>query len=142
MTYVDLNPVRTGIADSPEASPHTSIQERIQPAFDLQRAVKGQQQCGDLMEFGISLKPLASFEESLLNHYQTGILFSFHDYVSLVDWTGRVIRGDKRGHVDPCLPPIMDRLQIFADQWNQNTTQFEVIHSRRFNRPTLKADTG
>jgi REP element-mobilizing transposase RayT len=142
MTYVDLNPVRAGIADSPEASAHTSIQERIQPAFDLQQAVKGQQKCGDLMEFGISLKPLASFEESLLNHYQTGILFSFHDYVSLVDWTGRVIRGDKSGHVDPCLPPILDRLQIFADQWNQNTTQFEVIHSRRFNRPTLKADTG
>ena len=33
MAYVDLNPVRAGIVDTPEASDYTSIQERIQKAM-------------------------------------------------------------------------------------------------------------
>ena len=39
MTYVDLNPVRAGIADTPESSAHTSIRERLQPEFKLQQAI-------------------------------------------------------------------------------------------------------
>jgi len=60
----------------------------------------------------------------------------------LVDWTGRIIGGDKRGYIDNDLPLILDRLQIPLDQWNQNTTQYEAIHKRRFNRPRLRTDTG
>ncbi len=36
MAYVDLNPVRAGIAETPETSSHTSIQERVIPGFDKQ----------------------------------------------------------------------------------------------------------
>jgi hypothetical protein len=59
-----------------------------------------------------------------------------------VDWTGRIIRSDKRGHIDCSLPPILKRLQISADQWRINATQFEAIHPRRFNRLTPQLDTG
>jgi hypothetical protein len=142
MTYVDLNPLRAGMADTPEHSEYTSIQERVQPGFNLQQAIDDQTECGDLLDFKSPLKPLLSFESRLTNELQSGILFSFTEYLALVDWTGRIIRSDKRGHIDNALPPILDRLQITAEQWRINATQFEAIHPRRFNRPTPWLDTG
>jgi hypothetical protein len=142
MAYVDLNPVRDGMADTPETSSHTSIRERIKPEFDLQHAIEGQTECGDLLDFRTPLKPLLPFENQLVNEPQTGILFNFEEYLALVDWTGRIIRSDKRGHIDNSLPPILARLQITADQWRINTTQFETIHPKRFNRLTPQLDTG
>jgi hypothetical protein len=142
MAYVDLNPVRAGISDRPETSSHTSIRERLKPEFDLQHAIEDQTECGDLLDFRVPLKPLLRFEDRLVNEPQTDILFNFKEYLALVDWTGRIIRSDKRGHIDKALPPILARLQITADQWRINTTQFETIHSRRFNRITPQLDTG
>ena len=40
MAYVDLNPVRANMANTPEASDHNSTKERISPKFCLQTAVK------------------------------------------------------------------------------------------------------
>jgi len=142
MAYVDLNPVRAGIADTPEHSEHTSIRERLQPEFNLRQAIVGQTERGDLLDFTSALKPLLPFENRLTNELQKGILFSFEEYLALVDWTGRIIRSDKRGHIDDTLPPILDRLQITAGQWRINVTQFEAIHPRRFNRLTPQFDTG
>ena len=142
MAYVDLNPVRANIADTPEHSKHTSICERLQPKFNLQQAIDDQTHCGDLQDFTSPLKPLLQFENRLTNELQTGILFNFEEYLALVDWTGRIIRSDKRGHIDSTLPPILDRLQITPEQWRINTTQFEAIHPRRFNRLTPQLDTG
>ena len=142
MAYVDLNPVRAGMADTPERSSHTSIRERLKPVFDLQHAIDDQTQCGDLLDFRTPLKPLLHFETRLVNEPQTGILFNFKEYLALVDWTGRIIRSDKRGRIDKALPPILARLQITADQWRINTTQFETIHPKRFNRIASQLDTG
>jgi hypothetical protein len=142
MAYVDLNPVRAGMADTPERSSHTSIRERLKPEFDLQHAIDDQTECGDLLDFRTPLKPLLHFENRLLNEPQTGILFNFEEYLTLVDWTGRIIRSDKRGPIDKALPPILVRLQITADQWRLNTTQFEAIHPKRFNRIAPQLDTG
>jgi hypothetical protein len=110
------------MAETPETSSHTSIRERIQPEFNLQQAIDNQTDCGDLLDFKAPLKPLLSFESRLANELQTGIVFNFEEYLALVDWTGRIIRSDKRGHIDNVLPPILDRLQITADQWRINTT--------------------
>jgi REP element-mobilizing transposase RayT len=142
MAYVDLNPVRAGMADTPENSEHTSIRERLQPEFNLKQAIVNQTECGDLLDFTSVLKPLLPFENKRTNKLQNGILFSFEEYLALVDWTGRIIRSDKRSHIDNALPPILDRLQITAYQWRINATQFEAIHPRRFNRITPQLDTG
>jgi len=142
MAYVDLNPVRAGIATSPETSNFTSIQERSNPEFSLKRAIKAQRQCGDLLDFKTPLKPLLHFEEDLVNQTQTGIFFALRDYLELVDWTGRIIRNEKRGFISNQLPPILHRLQIPPKQWHLNATQFEAIHARRFNRITPEIDTG
>ena len=142
MAYVDLNPVRAGIADTPETSNHTSIRERLHPEFDLQKAIDSQSQCSDLLDFKAPLKPLLPFENRMVNTPQKGILFNFEESLTLIDWTGRIIRSDKRGHIDRTLPPILERLQITLDQWRINTTQFESIHPKRFNRLTPSFDTG
>ncbi|MCP4432472.1 MAG: transposase, partial [Gammaproteobacteria bacterium] len=101
-----------------------------------------QTECGDLLDFRAPLKPLRAFEDRLINEPQAGILFGFEEYLALVDWTGRTIRSDKRGHIDASLPPILARLQITPEQWRINTTQFEAIHPGRFNRLTPQLDTG
>jgi len=142
MAYVDLNPIRAGIADRPETSSYTSIRERLRPEFNMRQAIEDQTQCGDLLDFNTALKPLLHFEDRLANEPQTGILFSFEEYVALVDWTGRTIRSDKRGHIDNAIPPILSRLQINADRWRINTTKFESIHPVRFNRQIPQIDTG
>jgi hypothetical protein len=141
MAYVDLNPVRAGMADTPETSSHTSIQERLLPEFDLQHAIDGQTECGDLFDFRTSLKPLAPFQGRLAKKLQTGILFNLEEYLALVGWTGRIIRSDKHGHIAYALPPILERLQITQDQWCINATQFEAIHPKRFNRLIPQRDS-
>ena len=142
MAYVDLNPVRAGTADRPETSSHTSIRERLRPEFDLEQAIDDQTVCGDLLDFKAVLKPLLPFENRQLKEPPTGILFNFEEYLALVDWTRRIIRSDKRGHIANELPPILTRLQITSDQWRINTTQFEAIHPGRFNRQVPQLNTG
>ena len=65
---------------------------------------------------------------------QTGIPFTWEDYLVLVDWTGRVVREDKRGAINHQLPPILERLNINTSIWMKNATQFEQQHSKRFRR--------
>ena len=142
MAYVDLNPVRAGLADDLESSDYTSIQERIHPVFDVVDAVKSQTDTGDLFVFDQPLKLLLHFDQTIKNQKQTGIPFSYPDYLALVDWTGRAIREDKSGFIDSKPPPILVRIDISPEQWRINTTQFEAIHTRRFNRVTPDLDTG
>lgn len=142
MAYVDLNPVRAEMASSPETSDYTSIQERILPMFQLDQAIDSQQSCGDLLDFKSPLKPLLHFAGGSEDQSQPGILFAYPDYLQLVDWTGRIVRHDKRGHIDGKLPPILARLQIDSKQWHVNATQFESLHARRFNRLKSTIDTG
>ena len=47
------------------------------------------------------------------------------DYLELVDWTGRIVRSDKRSAIDQNIPPILIRLNITADHWLTLSTQFE-----------------
>lgn len=142
MVYVDLNPIRAEMAECPETSEYTSIKERITPCFDLASAIREQQGQGDLLDFRVALKPLLPFEAAADQNSKLGIPLSYPDYLQLVDWTGRHFRPDKKGRIDAALPSILTRLQISAEQWRINTTEFERIHPRRFNRPTHIADTG
>ncbi|HKJ53936.1 MAG TPA: transposase [Gammaproteobacteria bacterium] len=142
MVYVDLNPVRAGIAVTPETSDYTSIKERIHAEFDLETAIEDQTACGDILDFKSPLKPLLHFDIRTSARHQTGIPFSFKDYMALVDWSGRIIRSDKRGYIEGDLPPILSRLNIPPEQWRVNSTQFEIIHRSRFNREAPRLNTG
>lgn len=134
MAYVDLNPIRAGMADRPEKSRHTSIKERIAPCFDLKKALQGQEAIGDFDTFPVPLKPLLHFEGAVRNEEQAGLLYAFKDYLELVDITGRSIRAGKSGFIPKQLPPILQRLSINYDTWLTNTTRFEKVYYRRFGK--------
>jgi len=88
MAYVDLNPIRAAIANTPEQSDYTSIQERIREPHST------------------ALMPLAE--------KQDGIEISLKDYLQLVDWGGREVRHNKRGYIPAHAPPILTRLNMNA----------------------------
>jgi REP element-mobilizing transposase RayT len=107
MAYVDLNPVRAGIAATPEDSEFTSIYQRIR---EMREAPSSENESEPQPQI-----PLMPFQAG---HTGVPVLpYRFQDYLLLVDWTGRVIREDKRGAIDSRLPSIIQRLNIDADAW-------------------------
>ena len=78
MAYVDLNPVRAGIASTPEDSAFTSIYERIRRLKQV--ASEGE---ADASAASVALQ---SFSDE--GGGATRIPYSFKEYLQLVDWTG------------------------------------------------------
>ncbi len=94
MTYVDLNPIRAGIANKPESSDYTAIQRRIvQPA-------------------GHGLKPFSDEPQD-----QPAIPFDLKSYLELVDWSGRMVLPNKQGAISLTTPPILQRLKVDSHQF-------------------------
>ncbi len=115
MAYVDLNPIRAKMAEAPEKSDHTSVQQRIRKAEQSSQPNHPYQQAKGLMPFAGNPR----------QHMPFGLPFKLSDYLELIDWTGRIIRDDKRGHIDGTIPPIIERLNIEPKHWLYCTTQFE-----------------
>ena len=113
LAYVDLNPIRAIMAETPEDSDHTSIQERVVAASSL---VEG----SDLQP-----KHLFPFVGNPRRDMPKGLPFRLSDYLELVDWTGRALRDDKRGAIPSHLPPILERLQIDPRYWLHMARHFE-----------------
>jgi len=113
MSYVDLNPIRAGMAETPEASDFTSIQERIR--------ARSAKQAPD--------KPLGEVIGDLLPFNDSGcddaIPFSLSDYLELVDWSGRAVRANKAGAIETALPPILKRLGIDGRHYLQHLRKKE-----------------
>ena len=111
MTYVELNPIRAKMADTPETSEYTSIKQRIDDHLkaDLQLNKDAKEQ----EPKGLSLKKFLLEGDYLKDQ----IPYHYLEYLDLVDWSGRAIRADKRGAIDEQLPPILTRLGIDAEHW-------------------------
>lgn len=114
MTYVDLNPIRAGIADTPETSDYTSIQARM--STDSACPMKK------------LLLPFAgdSHRENDPGH----IPYNLVEYIQLVEWTGRQIHPQKSGYIAQDIPPIFARLNISHKIWLRNCRELESIYHR------------
>ncbi|WP_260294241.1 transposase [Sedimenticola hydrogenitrophicus] len=123
LAYVDLNPVRAGLAETPEASDHTSVQRRI-------RAITAADE--DTPPQPPELMP---FVGNPRQDMPKGLAYRLEDYLSLVDWTGRQFREDKRGRIPETLSPILQRLAIDADAWLLLAKGFEVHFNHLVGRP-------
>jgi len=130
MAYVDLNPIRAAIADRPETSDYTSIQQRIiarqthqraaallaQPeaqhvVHSLRAAAETTRDTGP--ESGLWIAPIARATGSRY----TLPLLTLDEYLTLVDETGRIVRSGKRGAIPAHLAPILDRLTLDLNAW-------------------------
>lgn len=126
MAYVDLNPIRAKMADTPEQSDHTSIQKRIQKACKSKNPNHIEQQEKNLFPFAGNPK----------QHMPEGIPFKLNDYLELVDWTGRFLREDKRGAIPEHFPPILERLAIEPKQWLSTCNHFEKQFKHFVGKPS------
>lgn len=130
MSYVDLNPIRAAIAETPENSDFTSIQERIRYYHETLK------QTGDRKKAQIDApKGLLPFIGGEHQDKQQGLSFSLADYLELTDWAGRAIREDKSGAIPSHLSPILERLNIDPEAWldtvqNYNKNYYTVVGTR------------
>jgi hypothetical protein len=107
MAYVELNPIRAKMANTPEHSDYTSLQLRIKAALKGRQPVK--------------LLPFIGNEQKC---QAKGIPFALQDYLQLVEDTGRVIRDDKRGALSVNTDNILSRLNIAAEHWLKLSSDF------------------
>ena len=123
LAYVDLNPVRAAMAQTPEQSDHTSIQLRIEHWKNRSKELHGKQFSDNDEDFQPdSLMPFAGNPRQPM---PPGIAFNLIDYIQLLDWTGRQIRKNKRGSIDDNTPPALQRLNISPAHWIEVCTHFE-----------------
>lgn len=147
--YVDLNPIRAGLALTPETSDFTSVQRRIEALWPV--AGVAAQQCtrGDATRPDAWLAPIALDEPSASPGPQpnrTGrragdgscsrasdkgfLPLSLNDYLQLVDWTGRQIVRGCGGNIPADLPPLLARVGIDQRDWLPLVTRFGQLFHR------------
>ena len=119
MAYVDLNPIRAAMADRPESSDYTSIQDRC-VARQQHRAVQhvpGLSPIQSTAESSLWIAPIARATIDQPDGCAFTAAVTLDEYLTLVDETGRIVRGDKRSAIPAHLAPILDRLRIDLDAW-------------------------
>ena len=144
MTYVDLNPIRAAMAETPEESEHTSVAERVDemkpgcrkkhsrnksasnpsspPAASKRGEQKGASPIVPLLPLRheshlakLSPQPLMPFDAT--GRLRAAIPFSLEDYLELVEATGRCQHPDKRGKMPEQAPRLLQRLQLEPEQF-------------------------
>ena len=130
MAYVDLNPIRAAIAETPERSAFTSARRRIRarnrhraamavrdrdPQRAERRLVKvGLSRAASHPEDGLWLCPLG---RCMVGEEFANRRFTVDEYLSVLDATGRLVKSGKRGRIPPELAPIIARLDLSVEAW-------------------------
>ena len=105
MAYVDLNPVRAGLAESVDASEFTSGRQRL---HELAPATAS----------AAAPKPaLLPFAQALRADEEAALPFNVQDYLDLLDTTGRAVHPAKRGAIPETIPRLLATLGVAPDAW-------------------------
>jgi hypothetical protein len=147
MAYVDLNPVRAAVAEAPENSDFTSVQQRISDRQTAQQATSSEQrevqiahgpQAGWLSPIALDV-PCSAVRDTVTVRRASNrgcLPMTLDQYLRLVDWTGRQLRPDKAGRIPPELDPILQRLDCVSGVWLDLVRNFR----RRFRTEAGRAD--
>ena len=148
LQYVDLNPIRAGLAKSIEASDFTSAQARLAdlkkasefssvPAAD--RACEYGSKAGWLQPVPLEPRRKAVREVSTKRRASNkGFLsMTVAEYLQLLDWTGRQLRRDgKLGAIPTKLKPVFDRVGMSAEIWVDCVRRFGKWHASGVGKPS------
>ncbi len=96
LAYVDLNLIHANMSKTPEKSNYTSVKTHAIKAKKASNPNHPNQQ----------VKNLRPFSGTPRNDRPFGLPFKLSEYLELVELTGRVIRNDKRGHIENQQPEL------------------------------------
>jgi hypothetical protein len=141
--YVDLNPVRAAMAQTPESSDFTGAKERLDDlraspdrqrmsTHQWERCRRGKSNWLSPLEIDEASDPTgADVAGSRHRASDKGFLsVSLESYLQLLDWTGRALRADKKGSIPEHLQPILQRIGLDGPTWCELVGEFRV-HFRR-----------
>ncbi len=142
--YVDLNPVRAAIADTPETSEFTGVKDRIDDLRqqnesanisdhrwerNRRRSHSGWMSPIEINEARDPLGPNPSRDQRRAS-LKGFLSISLRSYLELIDWTGRQIHRRKVGKVPDHLAPILSRIGLAPPAWCALIRKFD----RKFKR--------
>ena len=117
MAYVDLNPVRAGVAQTLEGSDFTSIQERLRDLERKRRNHRRQTAPDALVPFATQLTDSCTALE---------LAPTLDAYVELLEWTGRAVARGKRGKIVGPAPKLLVEQRLSAERWVEALAQHKV----------------
>lgn len=146
--YVDLNPIRAALCKTPEQAEFTGAKDRID---DLREREAGQDakthdwERSSRRQRSRWMSPIEiderhdgtgpDLETSGRRASRKGFLsMSLTSYLRLLDWTGRELKSNKRGHIPAELTPILERLGLDAIQWCRLVEDYGRIFKRAAGR--------
>jgi REP element-mobilizing transposase RayT len=137
MAYVDLNPVRAGMAKSLEEADFTSIQDRLRAHVKADNtAVVVESNVTSVFETTLQQPKL--FPQLLpfaTNNAKSPLPCSFEDYKNLVEWTGQQLREGKASLLQQVaisseLQTMLRKVAISPEHWLHNTKSAEAQYAR------------
>ncbi len=120
MMYVDLNPIRAGIAQTPASSHFTSIKERIK-AYSKK----------------VPTQRLLPFEEDKTKEKGKNISFSIKDYIKLVKWAAKSIQNENEPSIPESIQCSMKKMGVNQKHWLSHIQHFEKHFQRIVGPPEL-----
>jgi hypothetical protein len=149
MAYVDLNPVRAGVAASLEECTFTSITERLAALrARLRLAAIGEGgEGGDQSAAAADGGPLpnpatAGMVAQARTEVQAGAWLSpldgrgglldlrLESYVALLEWTGTRVVAGKPGALPAAARPILERMELDVERWVETVTCYGGLFRR------------
>ena len=125
MAYVDLNPIRAGIANTTDTSDFTSIKKRIV-------AAKKHTQPTLLYPF-MTNKPMGH-KKVITSELTQSLPFYLEDYINLVELTARQLNLNTIAHIIDDKEPIIKRAKLNKTDWYFMVINIETQFSTKISR--------
>ena len=153
--YVDLNPIRAAIAQTPETSDYTGAKDRLDDLKSATSSLVSQQETHAWERSGQGAKsgwlspieideasdPIGadlsevSIQDARRASSKGFLSLTLEFYLDLLDWTGRNLAAGKRGSIPNHLEPILQRVGIVSSGWCDLIQQFGRLFKRAVGSP-------